>query len=160
MAKKLKKTNAMRILDSLNLEYEILSYDFDEEHLDGVHASQSIGLPASSVYKTLVTTGENGIVVGLIPVDKTLDLKALARESGSKKLEMIHVKDIVKLTGYQRGGCSPLGMKKQYPTFIDQSVLTQKQISVSGGVRGKQIYTTPEVLIKAADMKLADIVMK
>lgn len=158
MAKE-KKTNAMRLLDKEKITYDTLSYAYDEEHLDGIHASEEIGYPPEQVYKTLVTHSSNQVVVALIPVDKSLDLKALAAASGQKKLEMLPLKEIVAITGYQRGGCSPLAMKKDYPTFIDHAVLLQERIAISAGHRGQQIVIVPADLIAVRKMQVLPLTM-
>ena len=111
-----KKTNAARRLDELKIEYRIMEYPVDEEHLDAVHVAAEVGMPASQVFKTLVVRGDkNGIMFAVIPGDSELDLKALARASGNKRAELVHLKEVLPLTGYIRGGCSPLGAKKNYP---------------------------------------------
>ena len=116
------KTNVMRLLDQAKIEYTALEYEFDENDLGGEHAADFLGLPYDQVFKTLVTRGsKGGIYVFCIPVDLELDLKKAAQCAGEKKIEMIHVKELLGLTGYIRGGCSPIGMKKKYPTFIDET---------------------------------------
>ena len=115
-----KKTNAARRLDELKIEYRIMEYPVDEEHLDAVHVAAEVGMPASQVFKTLVVRGDkNGIMFAVIPGDSELDLKALARASGNKRAELVHLKEVLPLTGYIRGGCSPLGAKKNYPVYMD-----------------------------------------
>ena len=148
MAKeKIQKTNAMRLLDSAGLDYEMASYDYDESDLSGVHAAAELGVSPEIVFKTLVTRGDgNAFFVFVIPVAESLDLKKAAKASGNKKIEMIHVKEIFDLTGYIRGGCSPIGMKKQYPTFIDETAVLFDRIYFSAGKRGVQIILDPEEL--------------
>ena len=139
MAKKQKieKTNAMRQLDSAGIEYEMAEYDVDEEDLSAVHAAQELGVSEDEIFKTLVTRGDNGALnVFVIPSAANLDLKKAASVSGNKRIEMIHVKEIFDLTGYIRGGCSPIGMKKQYPTFIDETAVLFEKIYFSAGKRG------------------------
>ena len=143
----MQKTNAMRILDKAKIAYKTAEYPVDENDLSGTHVADSVGMPYESVFKTLVARGDKtGILVLCIPVHLELDLKKAARASGNKKLEMIAVKDLLPLTGYIRGGCSPVGMKKQYPTFLDESAMSQEEIAFSAGVRGGQIIMPPENL--------------
>lgn len=153
------KTNAMRILDSKKLPYQWHSYDNKDGKIDGISVANKINRAAKTVYKTLVTQGNSKeIFVFVIPVEGELDLKKAAKSSGVKKVEMIHVKDIRKLTGYVRGGCSPIGMKKQYPTFIDESAKAVETIVVSGGKIGLQIEIKAENLISAIGARFADVV--
>lgn len=147
MAKE-KKTNVMRMLDKARIPYTSKSYAFDESDLSGVHAAAELGLAPDMVFKTIVTRGDRtGPVVFCLPVDRELDLKAAARVSGNKEVTMVHVKDLPALTGYIRGGCSPIGMKKAYPTYIDRSCEAHPLISISAGQRGQQVCLAPEDLI-------------
>ena len=148
MAKeKIQKTNAMRLLDSAGLEYEMASYDYDESDLSGIHAAAELGVAPEIVFKTLVTRGDgNAFFVFVIPVAESLDLKKAAKSSGNKKIEMIHVKEILDITGYIRGGCSPIGMKKPFPTYIDETAQLYEKIYFSAGKRGVQIILDPEEL--------------
>ena len=148
MAKeKIQKTNAMRLLDSAGLDYEMASYDYDESDLSGVHAAAELGVSPEIVFKTLVTRGDgNAFFVFVIPVAESLDLKKAAKASGNKKIEMIHVKEILDITGYIRGGCSPIGMKKPFPTYIDETAQLYEKIYFSAGKRGVQIILDPEKL--------------
>ena len=148
MAKeKIQKTNAMRLLDSAGLDYEMASYDYDESDLSGVHAAAELGVAPEIVFKTLVTRGDgNAFFVFVIPVAESLDLKKAAKASGNKKIEMIHVKEILDITGYIRGGCSPIGMKKPFPTYIDETAQLYEKIYFSAGKRGVQIILDPEEL--------------
>lgn len=148
MAKeKIQKTNAMRLLDSAGLYYEMASYDYDESDLSGVHAAAELGVSPEIVFKTLVTRGDgNAFFVFVIPVAESLDLKKAAKASGNKKIEMIHVKEILDITGYIRGGCSPIGMKKPFPTYIDETAQLYEKIYFSAGKRGVQIILDPEEL--------------
>lgn len=148
MAKeKIQKTNAMRLLDSAGLDYEMASYDYDESDLSGVHAAAELGVSPEIVFKTLVTRGDgNAFFVFVIPVAESLDLKKAAKASGNKKVEMIHVKEILDITGYIRGGCSPIGMKKPFPTYIDETAQLYEKIYFSAGKRGVQIILDPEEL--------------
>ena len=153
MAKKKKeaKTNAARILDTLGISYELKTYEVDEDDLSAVHVAASVGMPIEMVYKTLVCRGDkNGVVMAVIPGGGELDLKALAAASGNKRVEMVHLKEVFALTGYIRGGCSPLGAKKDYPVFLDESALSQDIIAVSAGKRGEQILLKPADLVMAA----------
>lgn len=153
MAKKKKeaKTNAARILDTLGISYELKTYEVDENDLSAVHVAASVGMPIEMVYKTLVCRGDkNGVVMAVIPGGGELDLKALAAASGNKRVEMVHLKEVFALTGYIRGGCSPLGAKKDYPVFLDESALAQELIAVSAGKRGEQILLKPADLVTAA----------
>lgn len=143
------KTNTMRLLDAAGIEYSTAEYEYDESDLSGIHAAEAIGMPAEQVFKTLVTRGDKtGILVFCIPVAEELDLKKAATVSGNKKIEMIHVKELLSLTGYLRGGCSPVGMKKKYPCFIDETAVLFEKIAVSAGMRGEQLILAPDDLIK------------
>lgn len=159
MAKeKIQKTNAMRMLDSAGLEYEMTSYDYDESDLSGVHAAEELGVSPDIVFKTLVTRGDgNAFFVFVIPVAESLDLKKAARVSGNKKIEMIHVREILDVTGYIRGGCSPIGMKKQFPTFIDETAMLYEKIYFSAGKRGVQIILDPSELAEVTGGEFADL---
>ncbi len=151
-------TNVMRILESGGIQFSSLEYEWDEEDLSGVHAAQVLGLDPETVFKTLVARGDKtGLNVFIIPVAEELDLKKCARASGNRSVEMIHVKELKPLTGYERGGCSPIGMKKKYPTFIDETALLADLIAVSGGKRGVPVRLKPSDLIKAADAVPADL---
>lgn len=164
-SKKIQKTNAMRILDRNKIPYEAEDYDYDEEDLSGVHAAEVTGIPAEEMFKTLVTrsqgsskgTREDEYFVFVIPVAETLDLKKGAKTAGRKKIEMIHVKEIENITGYIRGGCSPVGMKKAFPTFLDESAATHEKIYVSAGKRGVQIRVRPEDILAVTGGSLADL---
>ncbi|MDO4266402.1 MAG: Cys-tRNA(Pro) deacylase [Eubacteriales bacterium] len=149
MAKKEKeiKTNVMRLLDRAGIAYDAREYAYSEDDLSGVHAAAVLGLPCEKVFKTLVLHGDkSGYFVCCIPVDQEIDLKKAAVISGNKKAEMLHVKELLPLTGYLRGGCSPIGMKKQFPTYIDASAESKEQIGISGGQRGVQVLLSPEEL--------------
>ena len=153
------KTNAMRRLDAAKIPYEVKEYVVDESDLSGIHIADEIGLPYEQVFKTLVAKGDKtGIVVFCIPTDKEIDLKHAASVTGNKKIEMLHVKDLLATTGYIRGGCSPIGMKKKFPTFIDQSASNFERITVSAGVRGAQLLLRVDQLVKFVDAKLCPIV--
>ncbi|MBN8202077.1 Cys-tRNA(Pro) deacylase [Bacillus sp. NTK034] len=153
------KTNAMRMLDAQKVEYGLITYDNQDGKIDGVSVASKIGKDPESVYKTLVAQGHSKqIYVFIIPVEDELDLKKAAKASGEKKVEMIPVKDIQKLTGYIRGGCSPVGMKKQYPSFIDVKAAELDLIIVSGGKIGMQMELKAEDLQKAIGANLADLI--
>lgn len=152
------KTNAARLLDTLKLPYELISYEVDEEHLDAIHVAQTCGQNVDQVFKTLVANGDkNGINVFCIPGAYDLDLKKAAAISRNKNVEMVKVKDLFALTGYIRGGCSPLGMKKKYPVFIDETAQLHDIVFVSGGLRGLQIKIAPDNLAIATDATFADL---
>lgn len=146
----LKKTNAARFLDTLKLPYAMTSYEVDEEDLSATHAAASLGVDPACVFKTLVARDESKrIVVACIPAAEEIDLKALAKVAKAKRCELVAVKELLGLTGYIRGGCSPLAMKKHFPTFIDASALHHEKIYVSAGLRGVQLHLEPLVLIEA-----------
>ncbi len=152
------KTNAMRLLEQAEIPYRTAAYEFDENNLSGIHAAAQIGIPAEQVFKTLVTRGDKtGILVFCIPVDMELDLKKAAAVSANKKVEMTHVKELLSLTGYIRGGCSPIGMKKKYPTFLDETAILFDEIAVSAGMRGEQIILSPTDLADYTDAHFADV---
>ncbi|MBT2680260.1 Cys-tRNA(Pro) deacylase [Bacillus sp. ISL-35] len=153
------KTNAMRILDKQKMPYEILTYDANDGKIDGVTVAGKIGRDTAQVYKTLVSVGASkNLYVFVIPVEEELDLKKAAKEAGEKKVEMLPVKDIQKFTGYIRGGCSPIGMKKNYPTFLDESARELETIIVSAGKIGFQVELAPDQLIQATDGEYANLV--
>ena len=152
------KTNAMRMLDRAKISYEVLSYEYDDSDLSGVHAAQALSLDPAQVFKTLVTRGgKGGVFVFCIPVDAELDLKKAARCAGVKNIEMLHVRELQGLTGYIRGGCSPVGMKKQYPTFIDASADMFGEIYVSAGLRGQQLKVNPRELKEFIGAQFAEV---
>ncbi|MFC4802399.1 Cys-tRNA(Pro) deacylase [Neobacillus sp. GCM10023253] len=153
------KTNAMRILDAKKIHYEVLTYENKDGKIDGVSVAEKIGRNLKEVYKTLVTQGASkNLYVFVIPVAEELNLKKAAKAAGEKSVEMIPVKDIQKWTGYIRGGCSPVGMKKQYRTFIDQSCSEIEAIVVSAGKVGMQIVLEPNQLKEIIDAELADVI--
>lgn len=162
MAKKkdadVSKTNAMRLLEQAGIPFRIETYEFDEAHLSGVHVAAQVSLPADQIFKTLVVRGDKqGIMVFCIPVSMELDLKKAAKAAGDKKIEMTHVKELLGLTGYIRGGCSPIGMKKKYPTWMDETAMLYDEIAVSAGVRGAQIIINPETLKEFVQAEYADV---
>ena len=151
-------TNAMRLLTQAGIPFETSEYPVDENDLSGVHAAEMLGVDADCVFKTLVVRGERkGICVFVIPVAEELDLKKCAGAMGDKKVEMIHVKELLGLTGYIRGGCSPIGMKKKYPTFIDEIATLFDRVYVSAGLRGQQLIINPEDLRAYTDATFADL---
>ena len=153
------KTNAMRQLEVAGISYRTASYEYDESNLSGLHAAEQVGIPAEQVFKTLVTRGDKtGILVFCIPVDMELDLKKAAAVSGNKKLEMTHVKELLGLTGYIRGGCSPLGAKKNYPVYLDETCILWDKIAISAGLRGMQIFLNPDDLVKATGAVVVNII--
>lgn len=146
------KTNAARILDRAGVQYETREYEVDLEDLSAVHVAQAIGLPPEQVFKTLVVRGDRtGVLLACIPGNAELDLKALAAASGNKKVELVPVKEVLNLTGYVRGGVSPVGTKKPYPAYLDGSARAWPFISVSAGVRGTQMLVAPEDLRRVVD---------
>ena len=156
---KMQKTNAMRILDKNKIEYNALTYDASDGHIDGAAVAEKTGQDPKTVYKTLVTVGNSKeLYVFVIPVLEELDLKKCAKACGEKKVEMIHVKDINKLTGYIRGGCSPIGMKKQYKTFFQKEALELNKIVFSGGKIGLQIEMNPNDIEKAIRVEFKDLI--
>ncbi|RNB85512.1 Cys-tRNA(Pro) deacylase [Brevibacillus panacihumi] len=152
------KTNAMRILDKEKITYNMLTYSADDGKIDGVSVAEKIGREPGVVYKTLIAQGAGkGYYVFVIPVEAELDLKKAAKAVSEKKIEMIPVKEITAVTGYIRGGCSPIGMKKQFPTMIDQHAQALDMMIVSGGQIGVQIEIQPEALRKATKAVWADL---
>ena len=142
------KTNAARLLDAAGIEYTLVPYEVDEEHLEASHVADELGEDLDRVFKTLVLRGDRGgLFVCVIPGSMEVDLKVAARTSGNKSCAMIHVKELLPLTGYIRGGCSPIGMKKPLPTFIHESALLWDSIYVSAGIRGLQLCIAPQALI-------------
>ncbi len=153
------KTNAVRIVQHANIACREAFYDYDEQDLSGNHAARALGFPPEQVYKTLVARGmRTGIHVFCIPVCSTLDLKKAAKAAGDKSIELVAVKDLLGLTGYIRGGCSPVGMKKKYPTYFEETCLLFQEIAVSAGARGHQMILAPEALIELTDADLADLI--
>ena len=156
---KTNKTNAMRLMDAAKISYRAVEYEYDESDLGGEHVAAVTGMNPDQVFKTLVARGEKqGILVFCIPVSCTLDLKKAAHAAGDKKVEMIHMKELLGLTGYIRGGCSPVGMKKKYPTFMDETAELYDEIAISGGALGLQMVLNPLKLMEYADITSADLV--
>lgn len=152
------KTNAIRLIEQAKLVFRETFYEYDENDLSGIHAAAAIGMPQEQVFKTLVSRGDrNGINVFCIPVCCELDLKKAAKVSGNKKLELVAVKELLSLTGYIRGGCSPIGMKKHYPTFFDETCILWDEIAVSAGARGHQIIMAPDQLVSFTQGSIVDL---
>lgn len=152
------KTNAVRIVQQKKYPFKEAFYDYDPDDLNGMHAAQAIGFPPEQVFKTLVAKGnKNGIMVFCLPVCCELDLKKAAKAANDKSVELVAVKDLLALTGYIRGGCSPIGMKKKYQTYIDEACQLFDEIAVSAGERGHQIILHPDTLIALTDASLVDI---
>lgn len=152
------KTNAMRLLTQAGIDFRTQEYEVDENDLSGEHVASVLGQSADQVFKTLVARGErSSLFVFCIPVCEELDLKKAAAVTGQKKIEMVHVKELLALTGYIRGGCSPIGMKKKYPTYIDETALLAEEIYVSAGQRGAQVILKPEDLIRFTEATPADL---
>ena len=158
MAKKIEKTNAARLLDRAKISYQLIPYEFDENDLAAQHVADSLGQDIAMVFKTLVLHGDKtGHIVCVVPGDMEVDLKALAKVSGNKKVEMIAMKDLLAVTGYIRGGCSPVGMKKRFPTYFHSTAVDFEHIYVSAGVRGLQIQINPAELIIFIGATVADV---
>lgn len=156
--KKTEKTNAARLLDRAGISYELVPYSVDEEHLAATHVAEQLDEPIELVFKTLVLKGERtGYFVCVIPGNHEVDLKAAARLSGNKKVDLIPMKDLLPVTGYIRGGCSPIGMKKQFPTYMHRTATDYPFIYISAGVRGLQLKIAPTDLITYTDALVADI---
>jgi Cys-tRNA(Pro)/Cys-tRNA(Cys) deacylase len=152
------KTNAARILDQKKIPYELKEYAYDESDLSAVNVAGKIGLPIEQVYKSLVARGDKtGIILACIQGDKELNLKSLAVLSKNKKVELVPLKEIQPLTGYIRGGVSPLGLKKNYPIFISSDIMKQEKVAVSAGLRGLQVFLCPLDLISATNAQLGEI---
>jgi len=152
------KTIAARLLDQLKVSYELRAYEYCEDELDAVSVARKVGMAPAEVFKTLVARGDKtGVMMACVPADAELDLKKLAAASGNKKVELVAVKEIQSLTGYVRGGVSPLGAKKRSPLFLDESALNHARISVSAGTRGLQLILAPQDLQRAAQATLVDL---
>lgn len=152
------KTNAIRIIEQKGFLYREAHYDYDENDLSGQHVAKTIGFPEEQVFKTLVVRGvKTGIHVFCVPVCSELDLKKAAKAIGEKSIALIPVKELLSLTGYIRGGCSPIGMKKRYPTHIDESCTLFDEIAISAGERGHQVILHPESILMLTDAELIDV---
>lgn len=153
-----KKTNAMRILESQGIPYKTTSYEVDEKNLDAVTAAKKIGIPPEQVFKTIVMRTEtNEICVFCVPATVEVNLKKARAASGTKEITPVHPSELLELTGYIRGGCSPVGMKKQFRTFIDESVVLYNDVYVSAGLRGRQLILKPEDIVKATQATVCDL---
>ena len=153
------RTNALRQLDALRIPYETREYTVEDDNYDGKLISAKVGLPSDMIFKTLVLTWDvQKYLVCIAPVDSELDLKAVARATGHKSVAMLPQKELLPLTGYLRGGCSPIGMKKTFPTYIDEACLTQPRISVSAGIRGCQVILATDALIACTKATVAPLV--
>ena len=151
------KTNAMRQLDAAKIKYKVYEYEVDESDLSGTHIATQLGLDFEMVFKTIVAKGDKtGYLVFCVPCHKEIDLKIAASVTGNKRVEPVQVKELLGLTGYIRGGCSPIGMKKKFPTYIESSALNFEEITVSAGVRGAQLLVSTKELISFVGAKLAD----
>ena len=146
------KTNAARILDAASIRYELREYEVDEDDLSAPNVAAKIGMPPEEVFKTLVARGDrHGVLMACIPANTELDLKALAAASGNKKIELVAVKEVLPLTGYIRGGVSPIGVRKPYPFYLDETAILFDAISVSAGIRGCQLVLAPDDLVRITE---------
>lgn len=153
------KTNAARLLDKAKIPYRLIPYKVDEEHLDALHVAAELGEDINCVYKTLILHGDrNGFLVCVIPGNREVDLKKAAKASGNKKVEMLPMKELLPTTGYIRGGCSPIGMKKPFPTYFQQEMEGLQEVFISAGMRGLQIGIAPGELIRYVNGTLCDLV--
>lgn len=158
MADKPIVTNAMRLLKAAGIAFDVMTYEVDESDLSGVSVARKTGVAPEEVFKTLVLKGERkGVMVCVLPVQLEVDLKKLAQACGDKKVEMVHMRDILALTGYIRGGCSPVGMKKKYATYIDETCTLCDKIAISAGLRGAQLYLKPQDLIDYTQAVVCDV---
>lgn len=156
---KLNKTNAARLLDKAKITYQLIPYEVDESDLSAIHVAEQLNEPVDQLFKTLVLHGDkSGFFVCIIPADTELDLKLAAKASGNKNCNMIPMKDLLSTTGYIRGACSPIGMKKHFPTFIHSSSLSHSEIYISAGQRGLQIKISPSDLITASGAKVENLI--
>ena len=157
----MQKTNVMRMLDKAKIPYTIVTYEVDESDLSGTHIAECTGMNPEKVFKTLVAKGDkNGFCVFCIPCAEEVDLKKAAKVTGDKKVEFLPLKELLPTTGYIRGGCSPIGMKKRFPTYIHESAMDFETISVSGGMRGLQVILSPSALAEFVGAKFTDITSK
>lgn len=157
---KIEKTNAARLLDRAKIAYELVPYTVDEEHLAALHVAEQLHEPIERVFKTLVLRGDrSGCFVCVVPGDREVDLKAAARLSGNKKADLIPMKELLPVTGYIRGGCSPIGMKKHFPTFLHRTAMEFPFIYISAGVRGLQLKLSPTDLATFVGATVADLVL-
>ena len=160
MAKKF-KTNALRMLDKAKIAYSIKEYEYDEDHLDGRHVASQMDMDPNAIFKTLVLHDHhNEHLVCCVPVLEEIDLKKLAKLAGRKSVEMNHQKDLLSITGYMRGGCSPVGMKKQFPTYIDETILKVDEVAFSAGKRGYQMIVNVQQILTYLNVEVGDIIRK
>ena len=161
MARKIEKTNAARLLDRAKIEYRLVAYTVDESNLAATHVAEELGEDIATVFKTLVLKGDKtGYFVCVVPGDKEVDLKMAARVSGNTKADLIPMKELLPTTGYIRGGCTPIGMKRPFPTFIHSTCLLYDTIYISAGVRGLQIAINPNALIEFIGASVQDIIVQ
>ena len=159
MAKRLEKTNAARLLDRAHIAYDLVPYEVDENNLAATHVAEQLGEPIEQVFKTLVLKGDrNGFLVCVVPGNGEVDLKKAARASGNKSVAMIPMKELLPTTGYIRGGCTPIGMKKRFPTFLHTTALDFDHIYISAGVRGLQLRLAPTDLISYTEAEITDLI--
>ena len=152
------KTNVLRLLDQQHIDYKTREYEYDDNHLSGEHIVHQVDLEADEIYKTLVLHDHHEYLVCCIPVMEEIDLKKLAKVSGHKSVEMLHQKDLLPLTGYMRGGCSPIGMKKKFPTYIQEDILLLDRVAISAGKRGLQVILKPQDLIQYVNGQCVDVI--
>lgn len=156
---KVQKTNAVRLLDAAKIPYVLTPYEVDESDLSAIHAAETSGININQILKTLILKGDKtGYFVCVIPGGGSVDYKKAAKASGNKSCAMIPMKDLLPLTGYQRGGCSPIGMKKHFPTYVHESALNEEKIHVSAGQRGLQLQLSPDDLVKVTGAVVCDLV--
>ncbi len=154
----IKKTNAARLLDKMKIAYELLPYEVDESDLGAAHIAEQLGQPIERLFKTLVLRGDkSGLFVCVIPGAEEVDLKKAAKATGNKKCDLIPMKELLPTTGYIRGGCSPIGMKKAFPTYFHNSILNHEKVYCSAGQRGLQFRLSPDDLVRAANGTLTDL---
>ena len=154
----MQKTNVMRMLDKAKIKYTVKEYEVDESDLSGTHVAECVGMDTDVVFKTLVAKGDKtGFCVFCIPCADELDLKKAAKASGNKRVDMLPLKDLLPTTGYIRGGCSPIGMKKQFPTYINETAMLFDEIAISGGMRGVQVILSPDTLSEFVGCSYADL---
>ncbi len=159
MAKKIEKTNAARLLDRAHIAYELVPYEVDENNLAATHVAEQLGEPIEQVFKTLVLKGDrNGFLVCVVPGNGEVDLKKAARASGNKSVAMIPMKELLPTTGYIRGGCTPIGMKKRFPTLLHHTALDFAHIYISAGIRGLQLRLAPSDLVRYTEAEVVDLI--
>lgn len=159
MAKRLEKTNAARLLDRAHIAYDLVPYEVDENNLAATHVAEQLGEPIEQVFKTLVLKGDrNGFLVCVVPGNGEVDLKKAARASGNKSVAMIPMKELLPTTGYIRGGCTPIGMKKRFPTLLHHTALDFAHIYISAGIRGLQLRLAPSDLVRYTEAEVVDLI--